>query len=96
MTVTRRVCTDVIATPFEVRIVDRRAQYQAKVRNAGLHTTTDFKVRAIRGTMVKYGMAVRSICADASRFADAIRTFDWQPVVPRPDAPPSPRGSAAA
>lgn len=96
MSLTRRVITDKIAVPFEVRIVDRRAQYQAKVRNAELDLQPDFRLREIRGKRIKAALGVIALSAATRRAAAEIRTLDWQPALPRPDAPPRKPGSAAA
>ncbi len=79
-----------------VTTVDRRAQYQAKVRNAGLQTTLDFRSRYARG--LAYKARVGLICKHGVDHAlrAAFQQLDWNPTHPRPDAPPSPRGSAAA
>ena len=79
-----------------VTVVDRRAGYQAKVRNADLHTTLDFRSRYARG--LAYKARVGLICKHGVDHAlrAALQQLDWNPTHPRPDAPPSPRGSAAA
>jgi hypothetical protein len=82
---------------LRVTTVDRRREYQAKVRNRGDHLQPDFRMREIRGQAVKNQL----IAADFERHAERLRarTFgrlDWQPVMPRPDAPPAQPGSAAA
>lgn len=102
MTVTRRVCTDAIATPFEVRTVDRRAQYQAKVRNRGdarhpnAWVRRAFEKRVETGHMVKTLLQAIAYELDKRAAIRRLQQLDWTPTHPRPDAPPSPRGSAAA
>jgi hypothetical protein len=77
-------------------IVDRRAQYQAKVRNAGLHLQPEFRLREIRGKRVKAALGVLALAAVSRRAAAALQQLDWTPTHPRPDAPPRKPGSAAA
>lgn len=79
-----------------VTVVDRRAQYQATVRNAGLHLQPEFRLREIRGMCVKAALCAVALAAVSRRAAAELRALDWTPTHPRPDAPPSPRGSAAA
>ncbi len=79
-----------------VTTVDRRAQYQAKVRNEELHLQPDFRLREIRGKRVKAALGVIAISAATRRAAPEIRALDWQPALPRQDAPPRKPGSAAA
>jgi hypothetical protein len=79
-----------------VRIVDRRAQYQAKVRNAGLHLQPDFRLREIRGRAVKAWLFEHEARRMQNRAIAMLCALGWQPALPRPDAPPRKPGSAAA
>lgn len=80
---------------YQVLTVDRRAEYHAKVRNAGLQRQPDFCLREMRGKRVKAALALIALAVTSRRAAAEIRAFDWTAVTPRPDAPP-PTGSAAA
>lgn len=78
-----------------VTVVDRRAGYQAKVRNAGLHITLDFRSRYARG--LAYKARAGLICKHGVDHAlrAVLQQLDWTPTHPRTDAPPT-TGSAAA
>ena len=69
----------------QVRTVDCRAQYQAKVRNAGLHLQPEFRLREIEGKRVKHALATIALGRLTHR---TLHALDWQPQLPRPDAPP--------
>ncbi len=79
-----------------VTTVDRRAQYQAKVRNAGLHLQPEFCMREIRGRSIKAWLFEQELRAIENLAIASTCGLSWTPQLPRPDAPPSPRGSAAA
>jgi len=84
---------------LRVTTVDRRREYQAKVRNRGDHLQPEFRLREIRGKRIQMLLAADAFArrtAAAARAAFARHGFDWQPVMPRPDAPPQQSGSAAA
>lgn len=80
---------------YQVLTVDRRAEYQAKVRNAGLQSTVHFRSRYARGLAFKARTGL--ICKQGvdQALAAVVGSLDWTAVTPRPDAPPA-TGSAAA
>lgn len=102
MSTTRRIITDQIAVPFEVRIVDRRAQYHAKVRNRGDANHPNhwvrraFERRVETGRMIKAHLQGLFIEASKRAAIRLLQQLDWQPTLPRQDAPPRKPGSAAA
>lgn len=69
-------------------VVDRRAQYHAKVRNAGLNTSIDFKSRYARGIALKARTGLLCPRGVDNALARVISSLDWQPCLPRIDAPP--------
>jgi hypothetical protein len=87
--------TTALPTP-RVFIVDRRAQYQAKVLNAGLNNTIDFRSRHARGLAFKARTGLLCPRGVDNALARVLSSLDWTPATLRPDAPPSQPGSAAA
>lgn len=91
---------DIYFTPGGVlmlaEVVDRRMQYHAKIMNAGLNRTAEYRDRYERGVAFKARTGLLSAQRVERGVARVVSAFDWTPTHPRPDAPPSPRGSAAA
>jgi hypothetical protein len=77
-------------------VVDRRPQYQAKVLNAGLNKTIDFRSRYARGLAFKARTGLLCPGGVDNALARVVSALDWTPATPRPDAPPRKPGSAAA
>lgn len=69
--------------------VDRRAQYQAKVRNAGLHLQPEFRLREVRGRSIKAWLFEQELRAIENLAIASTCGLSWTPQLPRPDAPPA-------
>jgi hypothetical protein len=79
---------------YQVRTVDRRAEYQAKVRNQELHLQRDFRAREMRGRSIKAWLFDKELRAIENLAIASALGLNWSPQLPRPDAPPSARHCA--
>jgi hypothetical protein len=78
--------------------VDRRAEYQAKVLNRGLHHAPGYRWRKLQGLRLQLAILAahhaRQQHRTATRLSAQLAALNWQPCLPRIDAPPPARKRA--